>query len=81
VYASRFTHHASRFTLLLLICHDQPGAAVAAIYAKLRCHSQLGARRAMKRVHVPAVCIIPEMIFDQNLDPDLSLRHAIIIND
>jgi hypothetical protein len=64
-----------------LISDYQPGAAVAAIYAKLRCESQLGARRAMKRVDVSAVRIIPEMIFDQNFDPDLSLRHAIIIND
>ena len=64
-----------------LIGDDQPGAAVATVYAELRCESQLAARRAMKRVNVPAVRIIPEMIFDQNFDPDLSLRHAIIIKD
>jgi hypothetical protein len=61
---------------LPLINDDQPGAAIAAIYAKLRCESQLGARRAMKRVDIPAVRIIPKMIFDQNFDSDLSLRHA-----
>jgi hypothetical protein len=72
--------HASRITLSSLIDDDQPGTAVATVYAKLRCESQLGARRAKKRVDVSAVCIIPEMIFHEHLYSDLSLWHAGIID-
>lgn len=35
----------------------------------------------MKRIDVFAVCVIPEMIFDQYLDSDLSLWHFSIIGD
>jgi hypothetical protein len=70
----------TRFTLSSLIGNDQPGAAVATVYAKLRCESQLSARRAMKRVDVSAVRIIPEMIFYEYLHSDLSFWHAGIIN-
>jgi hypothetical protein len=79
-HVSRITFHASRFTLSSLIGDDKPGAAVATVYAKLRRESQLSARRAMKRVDVSAVCIIPEMIFYEHLHPDLSFWHAGIIN-
>jgi hypothetical protein len=72
----RFTYHVSFSSL---IGDDQPGAAVATIYAKLRCESQLSARRAMERVNVSGVCIIPEMIFYEYLHSDLSFWHAGII--
>jgi hypothetical protein len=68
-----------RFIPSSLIGDDQPGAAVAAIYAKFRREPHLRARRAMKRVDVSAMRIIPEVIFNQYLHSDLAFWHAGII--
>ena len=65
--------------VLPLICDDQPGAAVATIYAQLRRKPRLSARRAVKRVNVSALCLMPKMIFDQHLHTDLAFDHAGII--
>ena len=35
----------------------------------------------MKRINIAALIVTPKVIFDQNLDPDLPVRHGNIIND
>jgi len=64
-----------------LIGDDQPGAAVATVDAKLGSKSQLYAGRATKRVDVSLLLVVPEVILDQYLHPDLTFRHRWIIND
>ena len=41
----------------------------------------MGARRAVERIDVSSVCLVPEMVLYENLHPDLSLRHNRIIKE
>lgn len=66
---------------LSLIGNNQPGAALATVYAELGDEPQLRTSWTMKRINIALMRIIPEMILDQHLHPNLSFGHAGIISD
>jgi len=64
-----------------LIRDDQPGAAFAAVYAKLGDEPALLAGRAVERVDVPAIGVVPGVILHQDFDTYLSFWHGGIIGE